>query len=62
MADFCKQCSEEVLGEDFGDLAELVKEGQVLHTICEGCGDCIVDHTGKCVARNCLKNHGVEQC
>ena len=56
MADFCKQCSEEMFGEDFEDL-KIVKEGQVLRTICEGCGLTVVDHTGRCIAA-CLNKHG----
>lgn len=63
MADFCKQCSEDIFGEDFGELAGLIKEEQVTQgfyavAICEGCGYTLVDHTGKCVAIDCIKKHG----
>ncbi len=61
MADFCKQCSLKIFGEDFGDLAGL---SMIVHTsfrmyckvICEGCGVTQVDHTGKCVSKNCLES------
>lgn len=52
MADFCKECSEEIFCEDMGDLAGLTTEEMTLneeyaHVLCEGCGDILVDHTGK---------------
>ncbi len=47
MADFCRQCSEQLFGQDFGDLANIVKEpDMLLHTICEGCGNALVDKDG----------------
>ena len=51
MADFCKECSIEVFGEDFGDLKGLCDEGYMSLAICEGgCGDEVhmifVDHNG----------------
>jgi hypothetical protein len=63
VADFCSQCSEEVFGEDFKDLAGLLtpeqaKEGFVVPIICEGCGPVFVDIDGKCVDEHCLKKHG----
>lgn len=58
MADFCKQCSIEVLGEDFGDFAD--PNGGYRFVLCEGCGpSCIVDPTGKCVSHGCDKKHGI---
>lgn len=65
MADFCKQCSEEVLGEDFGDLAGITQphdteRGLYVEVLCEGCGPTEVDHTGKCVSSHCMKEHGNE--
>lgn len=59
MADFCRQCSIEMFGEDMKDLAGLTTEADtaakmVAHVICEGCGHTYVDHTGKCVSNNCL--------
>jgi len=51
MADFCKQCSELMFGDDFGDLAGLEsaqKWGKTV-VICEGCGMIYVDGDGKCL-------------
>jgi len=64
MADFCKQCSIENFGQDFGDLKDLVtedavKDGFFAAVICEGCGFVIVDHQGVCRDKNCEK-HGTE--
>lgn len=59
MADFCQQCSIQIFGEDFGDLAKLFKAPtKYCHTICEGCGDAVVDEEGKCHSDHCLKKHG----
>lgn len=62
MADFCKQCSEEMFGKDFRDLAELMNkeeytEGFGAAALCEGCGDIVVDYNGVCVCDWCEK-HG----
>lgn len=62
MADFCKQCSLEILGEDFEDLKNLsTKEdtelGLFANVLCEGCGFIQVDHNGCCVSLDCEK-HG----
>lgn len=65
MSDFCKQCSIDVFGEDFGDFAITLPPGAGPHdgyrfVLCEGCGpSCIVDPTGKCVSHGCLKQHGI---
>lgn len=61
MADFCKQCSIDHFGKDFGDLAGQVPEGTVLHTLCEGCANACVDHTGQCISPSCLQMHGSMQ-
>ena len=58
MADFCKQCSEEIFDEDFGDLKGLVKGDAVCRALCEGCGNCTVNADGRCVSMTCLKKHG----
>lgn len=58
MADFCKQCSEEVFNEDLKDLAGLCKPSEVCITICEGCGGTVVDHEGMCISPDCLYQHG----
>jgi hypothetical protein len=63
MADFCKECSIELFGKDFGDLAKLLAESEYTATIgasalCEGCGDFIsVDYEGNCRSTVCPK-HG----
>ena len=64
MADFCRQCSVQLFGEDFGDLAGITKaeqeaEGLYALALCEGCGPIQVDHAGDCVSKDCLCKHGV---
>ena len=64
MAEFCKQCSEELFGEGFGDLKGITKQEDFEKdlycvVICEGCGITQVDPEGKCVCDVCLKNHGL---
>lgn len=56
MADFCKQCSEELFGEDFGDLDGLCKVGECVGVLCEGCGPTTVSCSGTCEG-NCMKPH-----
>lgn len=59
MADFCKQCSEELFGEGFNDFENCVPEGHYYLAICEGCGfNAIMNHKGECVSAECLKKHG----
>lgn len=55
MADFCKQCSEEMFGEDFGDLRGLSGPHDT-HVICEGCGPTVVDAEGRCIGGACPKH------
>lgn len=55
MADFCKQCSIDLFGEDFKELAG---EGRRMG-LCEGCGIVIVDPEGECVDPYC-KVHGTK--
>ena len=68
MADFCKQCSIDMFGEDCGDLkgmgngvnrtqAEL-DDGMGWPVLCEGCGPTIVNDEGECIGKKCLKKHG----
>lgn len=61
MADFCKQCSEHLFGEDFGDFEGVCEEGQRIWVICEGCGSAFVDHTGRCHSFKCDAVHGKEK-
>lgn len=58
MADFCKQCSVALFGEDFGDLKGICPDDPefVAPVICEGCGGTLVNHDGECVY-DCLKHH-----
>jgi len=54
MADYCKQCSIELFGEDFKDLAELVTfEEEAKHLVatvmCEGRGPTDVNRAGECL-------------
>ena len=58
MADFCKQCSLEVWGEDSKDLAELCDEDQLISVLCEGCGSTVVNSKGICISKDCLEKHG----
>lgn len=69
MADYCKQCSMDIFGEDFKELAgisseENTKNGLFASVICEGCGFIQVDHEGNCVTENCSEKdkpgHGVK--
>lgn len=66
MADFCKQCSIDMWGEDTGDLANLgpvdtLKPGEGWQALCEGCGPTIVDNEGTCIAYYCDRQHGAEK-
>lgn len=66
MADFCAQCSVDIFGEDFGDLAGLgdgtaLKPGEGWLALCEGCGPTCVDPEGRCIAPNCDKKHGAPE-
>ena len=54
MAEFCKQCSEDIFGRDFGDLANLSRPIDTLFSrypvvVCEGCGVTQVNHKGFCI-------------
>ena len=57
MADFCKQCSEDLFDGDCGDLEGLCQPGEIVHVICEGCGHTTVDNTGQCVSMTCIYQH-----
>lgn len=61
MADFCKQCSTDSFGQDYGDLAGITtKEDQAkgLYAVvlCEGCGPIQVDTEGACISKDCMCN------
>lgn len=60
MADFCKQCSIDMFGKDFGDLkglgdGKVLLEGRGWLTMCEGCGPILVDSEGSCISKDCLE-------
>ncbi len=60
MADFCKACSHDHFGKDFGELAGLTTkeawaEEKAAVVICEGCGPIQVDPEGVCVSEGCLR-------
>lgn len=66
MADFCKQCSFDMWGEDYGDMKGLSteehsKSGLFSLVLCEDCGPCQVDHEGSCVSEDCFKCHGKQE-
>jgi hypothetical protein len=67
MAEFCKQCSEELLGykDGYSDFSALsttkdTAEGLYPVVLCEGCGAIQVDHLGACVSKDCFKHHNKE--
>ena len=54
MSEYCRQCSINVFGHDYGDLAGLAPPGQHTKALCEACehpGPCIVDRRGVCQIR-----------
>lgn len=62
MADFCKQCSIDIFGEDSKDFAGLLADWEdgptdaLLQVLCEGCGVTCVDNTSTCMV-DCLEHH-----
>lgn len=66
MADFCKQCSLRIFGEDYRELADLITAEDTAKgfvssvVICEGCGPIQVDHNGVCVSSDCMENGHVK--
>mgnify|MGYP003127626062 CR=1 FL=1 len=62
MADFCKQCSIDLFGEDCGDmkLGPLEPE-HFWPVLCEGCGPTMVNEEGECVYANCDLKHGIQE-
>jgi hypothetical protein len=62
MADFCKQCSLDIFGEDFGELANLGPVPEAYYAVlCEGCVEAVVNIKGECRSHTCLKKHGLTQ-
>jgi hypothetical protein len=61
MADFCKQCSIDMFGEDFGDLKLGPLEPEYYWPVlCEGCGPTLVNEDGECVHAHCDLKHGAK--
>lgn len=42
MSDYCKQCSIEIFGEDYKELANVCKKFELAQVMCEGCGGSII--------------------
>lgn len=73
MASFCRQCSIEMFGEDFGDYRRGEEEKKLdlslspdsyffYPVICEECGPwCEVDDEGVCIGDSCLMKHGAKE-
>ena len=57
MADFCKQTSIELFGEDYKDIYGLCLPGMKVEVLCEECGASSVDHLGVCLGGQ-LCRHG----
>ena len=58
MADFCAQCTFEILAE-MPDLNDMTGEGDRL-VLCEGCGPIVVDSDGFCVSPgDCFSQHDI---
>lgn len=49
MADFCRQSSIELFGQDFGDMKGLCDSKSFIEVLCEECGFSSVDSDGVCV-------------
>jgi len=67
MADFCKQCSEAIFGEDLKEMRGLGGKVKGLlppkfgwEVLCEGCGPTLVDNEGRCIFVECPK-HGEKE-
>ena len=64
MAEFCRQCSIELFGKDFGEAARPGKPdpepGYGWGFLCEGCGFTVVNKEGECIATHC-SIHGMEK-
>lgn len=66
MADFCWQCTEDILGLDgrSNDLKGLLtkesrKYGSYMVALCEGCGNIWVNNEGKCIGIGCSCGHTI---
>jgi hypothetical protein len=63
MADFCKQCSIDLFGEDFKDFVYKrdtdLPAGMGWGVICEGCGMTVVNDDGECINKDCPVHGGL---
>lgn len=65
MADYCKQCSIEIFGGDFQELAGITTAANMADekaciVICEGCGYIQVDPDGACISPDCYCSDGTK--
>lgn len=60
MAEFCKQCAEEIgFTSDFINIKG-AKKGLYHTVLCEGCGPCQVNSQGECISSDCMaEGHNV---
>jgi RNase P subunit RPR2 len=63
MAEFCKQCAENLFGPDpqYNDAVGRTVDGILVLFQCEGCGWTYVDHLGACRNPTCEEHHGVTE-
>jgi len=71
MAEFCRQCAENLYPHNGGDIHKgdfvgittIEEEAQGLYAVvlCEGCGPIQVDSEGNCITPDCLEKHGVNE-
>lgn len=69
MANFCLQCTTDLFGEEYAKKNDFVgvsspsdtEMGLYVTVLCEGCGPCQVDHTGRCVSKDCHERHGEKE-
>ena len=52
MADFCKECSFRLFGEDHGDFKNITNKDEFAQALCEGCGFIWVNQQGERVYLN----------
>ena len=61
---FCEQCKTDLFGnKEPNDVSGLITKNQsdnllFANILCEGCGYTSVDYLGKCISKDCHKNHG----
>ncbi len=60
---YCKQCSEELTGEDFGDFcfSPQLLEKRAYSITCDGCGPTHVNSLGYCISPTCKRHARKEE-